>query len=118
MPMLMVTVPPDSIVASQLHARGWSPWGAGLADDRGAALQIMPDRLRITINGEVILDDQAGDPMSPAGWWEMVSKFGDRVVVAVVPRGTPFDEAGMKAAHERLLDAPDTALALVPVTHR
>jgi hypothetical protein len=115
-PMLMVTAPPESV--GELHARGWSPWGGRLSRDRGAVVRIMPDRLRITVNGVAILDDPDGDPVSPPGWWELVSRIGDRVVVALVPQETPFDEDGLKAMHSRLLDSPDTALAIVPVVHR
>lgn len=57
-------------------------------------------------------------PPPPPRWWELVSRIGDRVVVALVPQETPFDEDGLKAMHSRLLDSPDTALAIVPVVHR
>jgi len=113
-PMLLVTSPD----VEPLHSRGWFPWGSGVANDVGAALSIMPDLLTLSVDDVVVLSDAAGDPMSPPGWWERVSEIGDRVMIAVVPPGTPFNEEGLKAAQQTLLDSPATATALVPVVHR
>lgn len=113
-PMLLAT----SSTVAPLHARGWFPWGAGVANDVSASLNIMPDLLTLAVDDIVILSDTDGDPMSPPGWWEKVSELGDRVMVCFVPPGTPFDEAGFQTVHGSLVDSPDTATALVPVIHR
>jgi len=85
--------------------------------DQGAAVHILPDELTITIDGKVFLQDPQGNPLSPEDWWELVDQAGSRVVVAVVPDGTPFEQRALIEAHDALLDSLDTALSVVPVVH-
>ncbi len=117
-PMLLVTYPNGSAIVPQLRARGWVPWGGSpLITDTGASLLISPDRLRLRIDEETPLDDRDGNPVSPAGWWELVDQLGGLALIGVVPKDTPFDPEGFAQEEERLRDSPETANALVRVSH-
>jgi hypothetical protein len=116
-PMLITTASPGVALPKQLHELGWVTYG-NVAENVPGEVYIAVDRLQISANDAVLLDDPDGDPVSPPGWWEAVSAAGDRCLVVVVPRdavqlGSP--EVGSQMA--ALIDSNTTASAMVPVQH-
>lgn len=115
-PGVYVTTPSGSIVAAQLLARGdWHPFRGEIARVEGE-VHITPDSLTITVDGQLVLSDDA-NPLSPPGWWEAVDRVQNHVMVLLLPAGTPFTQPALGDALDALAGARSTAQAILPVTH-
>ncbi|MGV1010110.1 MAG: hypothetical protein ACOYBY_16135 [Dermatophilaceae bacterium] len=71
---------------------------------------ITPERLRLVVDGQVILDDDA-NPVAPPGWWEAVDSFGGRCIVII----THAEDVDLTDPHSgsqlrKLMDTPDRAV--------
>ncbi|MGP5220671.1 hypothetical protein [Arthrobacter rhombi] len=117
-PLIIATAGVGSPLVGQLHDRSWTPYGGGAPEDTGAEVQITAERLCVIIDGEVLLDDNRGNPVSPDGWWNAVSAMGDKVIVVVVEKGEiDLNSAAVGQQLRELLDQRTAAHALVKVTH-
>lgn len=114
-PILIATMATGSVVAEQLHARGWKTYGGAPAAGEGQ-VQIMPDRLVVIVEGEEILRDDT-NPGSPPGWWEAVDRLGGMALLVLMPAGTPLGQPAIGEALEQLIGDKGTAQALLPVVH-
>jgi hypothetical protein len=89
-PMLLMTTSQSNPLIDQLNVRGWTPYAGDVREDVGAEVRIMPDHLSVAIEGQVLFHDADGDPVSPPGWWDAASAFGDRVLVVLLPNDFPL----------------------------
>ncbi len=69
----------------QLLARGWDWYGSLVPLGARGELAIRPERLRLVVDEEALLDDDA-NPVSPPGWWAAVDRIGGRCAVVLVHR--------------------------------
>lgn len=115
--MLIATAPEGAILPAQLHSLGWATYG-NIAENVPGEVYIAIDRLQVTVNGSIVLDDSDGDPVSPPGWWEAVSAADDRCLVIIVPGNVvQLGNPNVSSQLTTLIDSDTTASALVPVRH-
>lgn len=85
MPALVATTDEADVLLPQLTERGWVPFGEPLPQASAGSLVVGPDRLRLVVDGQSLLDDV--NPWSPPGWWAAVDQMRGRCLVVILRCG-------------------------------
>lgn len=109
-PVALVIIATENFdaLSRQLPSAGWGV--ADLSVDATVGnLRISPQGLRIEVEGQELLVDDA-NPTSPPGWWDAVSVHNERVMAVVAPidsldlnAETLFDDIGRLVKTNRVI---------------